>query len=31
VATSGYYVREAQSPTALQLADFVAHLPPPQA
>jgi sugar/nucleoside kinase (ribokinase family) len=31
VATSGYYVREAQSPTALQLADFIAHLPPPQA
>ena len=31
VATSGYYVREAESPTALQLADFIDHLPPPQA
>lgn len=31
VATSGYYVREAASPTAEQLADFVAHLPSPQA
>ena len=31
VATSGYYVREAQSPSAAQLADFVATLPPPQA
>jgi sugar/nucleoside kinase (ribokinase family) len=31
VATSGYYVREAASPTAEQLADFVAQLPPPQA
>jgi sugar/nucleoside kinase (ribokinase family) len=31
VATSGYYVREAASPTAAQLADFVAELPPPQA
>jgi sugar/nucleoside kinase (ribokinase family) len=31
VATSGYYVREAQSPTALQLAEFIAKLPSPQA
>ena len=31
VATSGYYVRTAQSPTAEQLAEFTAHLPPPQA
>jgi sugar/nucleoside kinase (ribokinase family) len=31
VATSGYYVRHAESPTAAQLADFVAELPPPQA
>lgn len=30
VATSGYYVRNAESPTAAQLAEFVAHLPPPQ-
>lgn len=30
VATSGYYVRNAASPTAGQLADFVAKLPPPQ-
>ena len=30
VATSGYYVRHAESPTAQQLADFIAHLPPPQ-
>jgi sugar/nucleoside kinase (ribokinase family) len=30
VATSGYYVRNAASPTAVELADFVAHLPPPQ-
>jgi hypothetical protein len=31
VAASGYYVRTADSPTAVQLADFVAKLPPPQA
>jgi sugar/nucleoside kinase (ribokinase family) len=31
VATSGYYVRHAASPTAAQLADFIAELPPPQA
>ncbi len=30
VATSGYYVRTAQSPTGSQLAEFVAHLPEPQ-
>jgi sugar/nucleoside kinase (ribokinase family) len=30
VATSGYYVRTAESPTATQLADFIAKLPPPQ-
>ncbi|MGA3065818.1 MAG: PfkB family carbohydrate kinase [Tepidisphaeraceae bacterium] len=30
VATSGYYVRTAQSPTGKQLADFAAALPPPQ-
>jgi sugar/nucleoside kinase (ribokinase family) len=30
VATSGYYVRSAQSPDATQLADFIAELPPPQ-
>ncbi len=30
VATSGYYVRTGQSPTAEQLAAFVAELPPPQ-
>ena len=30
VGTSGYYVRIGQSPTARQLADFVAQLPPPQ-
>lgn len=30
VGTSGYYVRTAQSPTALELADFIAKLPPPQ-
>ncbi len=29
-ATSGYYVRTAQSPSAVQLAEFVAQLPPPQ-
>jgi sugar/nucleoside kinase (ribokinase family) len=29
-ATSGHYVRTAQSPTILQLADFIATLPPPQ-
>lgn len=31
VATSGYYVRTANSPTAAELADFIANLPPPQA
>jgi hypothetical protein len=31
VATSGYYVRTAQSPTGSQLAEFVAKLPEPQA
>jgi hypothetical protein len=30
VATSGYYVRSAQSPTAQQLSEFVANLPAPQ-
>jgi sugar/nucleoside kinase (ribokinase family) len=30
VSTSGYYVRNAVSPTAAELADFAAHLPPPQ-
>ena len=30
VATSGYYVRSAQSPTANDLADFIARLPFPQ-
>jgi hypothetical protein len=30
VATSGYYVRTAQSPNAKELAEFVAQLPPPQ-
>jgi sugar/nucleoside kinase (ribokinase family) len=30
VATSGYYVRTAQSPTGKQLAEFIAELPPPQ-
>jgi sugar/nucleoside kinase (ribokinase family) len=30
VATSGYYVRSAESPSGAQLADFIAHLPPPQ-
>jgi sugar/nucleoside kinase (ribokinase family) len=30
VATSGYYVRTAESPTAQQLADFIEKLPPPQ-
>jgi hypothetical protein len=29
-ATSGYYVRTAQSPSITQLAEFVAQLPPPQ-
>jgi sugar/nucleoside kinase (ribokinase family) len=29
-ATSGYYVRTGVSPTAAQLADFIAELPPPQ-
>jgi sugar/nucleoside kinase (ribokinase family) len=31
VATSGYYVRNAESPSATQLAGFIAELPPPQA
>lgn len=31
VATSGYYVRTAISPSASELADFIAELPPPQA
>lgn len=30
VATSGYYVRTAQSPTGAELADFIADLPAPQ-
>ena len=30
VATSGYYVRTAVSPSALQLAEFIAQLPDPQ-
>src|SRR4051812_46693969 len=30
VGTSGYYVRTSQSPTALQLSEFIAELPPPQ-
>lgn len=30
VATSGYYVRSAESPTARELADFIAKLPPSQ-
>ncbi|MDP9173988.1 MAG: PfkB family carbohydrate kinase [Planctomycetota bacterium] len=30
VATSGYYVRSAQSPSGKQLAEFIAKLPPPQ-
>jgi sugar/nucleoside kinase (ribokinase family) len=30
VATSGYYVRSAASPTGVQLAEFIAKLPPPQ-
>jgi hypothetical protein len=30
VATSGYYVRSGESPTAIQLAEFIANLPPPQ-
>jgi sugar/nucleoside kinase (ribokinase family) len=30
VATSGYYVRTAESPTAAQLAEFIENLPPPQ-
>ena len=30
VATSGYYVRTAHSPTAVQLAEFVQNLPAPQ-
>ena len=30
VGTSGYYVRSAESPSAKQLAEFIAELPPPQ-
>jgi ketohexokinase len=30
VATSGHYVRTAQSPTAIELANFIANLPQPQ-
>jgi sugar/nucleoside kinase (ribokinase family) len=30
VATSGYYVRTAESPTAEQLSHFICELPPPQ-
>jgi sugar/nucleoside kinase (ribokinase family) len=30
VATSGYYVRTAESPSITQLAEFIAELPPPQ-
>ena len=30
VATSGYYVRNAASPSALDLAQFISKLPPPQ-
>ena len=30
VGTSGYYVRNAESPTGRQLADFIAELPAPQ-
>jgi sugar/nucleoside kinase (ribokinase family) len=30
VGTSGYYVRSAESPSAKQLADFIADLPAPQ-
>ena len=30
VATSGYYVRNAQSATGKQLAEFIAELPEPQ-
>jgi sugar/nucleoside kinase (ribokinase family) len=30
VGTSGYYVRSAISPSAMQLSEFVAKLPPPQ-
>jgi sugar/nucleoside kinase (ribokinase family) len=30
VATSGYYVRTAESPTGLQLAEFIGELPGPQ-
>lgn len=31
VATSGYYVRTARSPSVAQLAEFIAAMPPPQA
>jgi sugar/nucleoside kinase (ribokinase family) len=30
VATSGFYVRSAESPSAVQLAEFIANLPAPQ-
>jgi sugar/nucleoside kinase (ribokinase family) len=30
VATSGYYVRNAASPSAVELAEFIGHLPAPQ-
>ncbi|HEV8608423.1 MAG TPA: hypothetical protein VGQ99_24030 [Tepidisphaeraceae bacterium] len=30
VANSGYYVRTAESPSALQLSEFISKLPPPQ-
>ena len=30
VATSGYYVRSAESPAAKDLAEFIAKLPPSQ-
>jgi sugar/nucleoside kinase (ribokinase family) len=30
VGTSGYYVRTAISPTAAQLAEFIANLPAPE-
>ena len=30
VATSGYYVRSAESPSAMQLSEFLANLPEPQ-
>ena len=30
VSTSGYYVRTAESPSAIQLSEFIANLPAPQ-